>query len=128
MDIAERIALDIGEDAIALHTLTKTDLEGYLTDAETLAEGWVRSCGFKADRGDICKLPADDGSLSAILVGLGDDIPSEEDPWWLAAVASELQEGTYRLEGDLPAGTLASAARGWCLAASIIFSCLFRLH
>ncbi len=116
MDIADRIAIDKGDEAIGLHALTKTDLEAYLSDAEALAEGWVRSSGFTADMGEVCKIPAEDGSLSAILVGLGSDVPDQQDPWWLALAVESLQEGTYRLIGDMPASTIAAAVRGWCLA------------
>lgn len=116
MHLADRIALDKNEEAIALHCLTKTELEGYLSDAEQLAEGWIRSSGFDAEVGTICKLPADDGSLSAVLVGLGDDIPECDDPWWLASACDGLTAGTYRLEGDLSAVVIAAAARSWCLS------------
>ena len=116
MKISDHIALDNGGDAITLHTLTKTELEGYLSDAEQLAEGWVRSSGFKAECGELCKLPSHDGSLSAVLIGLGDVAPGVDDPWWLASAVSELQTGTYRLDSGLPASSIAAAARGWCLA------------
>lgn len=116
MALFDRIVLDTGGDAIDLHTLTKTELESYLSDAEQMAEGWVRANGFKADRGQICKLPSHDGSLSEILIGMGDAVPDDDDPWWLASVVSELQTGTYRLNSGLPADKLAAAARGWCLA------------
>lgn len=116
MLICDRIALDTGDTATLLHTLTKTELEGYLSDAEQIAEGWVRTSGFKADRGQICKLPSHDGSLSEILIGMGDAAPDDDDPWWLASVVGELQGGTYRLNSQLAADKLAAAARGWCLA------------
>ncbi len=115
MNISDRIAIDKGGAAIALHTLTKTELEGYLSNAEQLAEGWVRSSGFKANRGEVCKLPDHDGSLSAVLIGLG-DVSYDDDPWWLASAVSELQSGTYRLDSQLDASSIAAAARGWCLA------------
>lgn len=116
MNLSDRIEIDKGGEAITLHPLTKTELEGYLTDAEQLAEGWVRSSGFKADRGELCKLPGHDGSLSAVLIGLGDVAPGDDDPWWLASVVNELQEGAYRLDSQLAASNIAAAARGWCLA------------
>lgn len=116
MFFSDRIALDTGDDAVELHTLTKAELERYLSDAEQLAEGWVRTSGFKADRGQICKLPGHDGSLLEILIGMGDAAPEDDDPWWLASVVGELQTGTYRLNSQLAADKLAVAARGWCLA------------
>lgn len=115
MALFDRIVLDTGGDAVDLHTLTKTELEGYLSDAEQIAEGWVRASGFKADHGQICKVPGHDGSLSEILIGMG-EMASGDDPWWLASVVGELQTGTYRLNSGLPTDKLATAARGWCLA------------
>ncbi len=116
MLICDRIALDTGDNAVELHTLTKTELEGFLSDAEQITEGWVRASGFKADRGQICKLPSHDGSLSEILIGMGDAVPDADEPWWLASVVGELQEGTYRLSSQLATEKIAAAARGWCLA------------
>ena len=116
MVISDRIALDTGDVATLLHALTKTELEGYLSGAEQIAEGWVRASGFKADRGQICKVPSHDGSLSEILIGMGDAAPDDGDPWWLAPVVGELQAGTYRLNSQFAADKIAAAARGWCLA------------
>jgi len=115
-DLTALIAVDSGEEAIAIHPLTKAGLEAFLADAETLAEGWIRTTGFKANEGDICLLPSADGGLAAVLIGVGNSAPKRENPWWLAGIVDSLEVGTYRLEGTLTGDCIAAGAFGWCMA------------
>lgn len=74
---------------------------------------WVDSIGFRAAKGKHCLIPAENGVLAAVVVG----VSSRDDPWLLGALAKELPAGEYRLDGEWDTGTLERATLGFSLGA-----------
>ena len=85
--------VDNAAGAIPLHLLKPREWEAWIANRPDSEQAWTKAAGFSAKSGSICPVPARDGSLGAVLAGMGDDRPL----WAAGALASKLPAGTYRL-------------------------------
>jgi leucyl aminopeptidase len=79
-----------------IHAVEADGLEallGMLTDAH---RGWVRSTGWQPNPGSVLALPGSDGSLAAVLAGVG----GPERFWSLAAIPGQVPVGGYVFAGE----------------------------
>ena len=107
-DINDLIQADRGQDAIAIHLTSKAGFEDF---AKTLSAGQRASLAgqkFIAVPGTVGIVPHGDGFFA--VGGVAD--PKALGSYCLAALAQELPEGTYRLQGAQPG----AAAFGWLTA------------
>jgi len=95
---------------VAPETLDRT-LEA-LTPAEA---AWAKANGFRASGGSALALPAPDGGLSGVLVGLGAAEKRARERFALGTFARGAPAGKYRLEGNLSRSEAEEAALGWML-------------
>lgn len=107
-DIKDIIQPDRGQDATAIHLVTKAGFDDF---AKTLSAGQRASLAaqkFEGAAGAVGIIP--DGDRFTVAGGVSDaeDLSS----YCLAALADKLPEGTYRLEGHQPG----AAAFGWLTA------------
>jgi leucyl aminopeptidase len=72
-------------------------LLGKMTDAH---RGWVRSTAWQPKPGAVLALSGSDGSLAAVLAGVGDPEPF----WALAAIPGQLPPGSYAFADESDAG------------------------
>src|SRR6516165_4679372 len=84
--------------AITVAALTKDRLPAWLADAPERERNWLTATGFSAEPGKLALVPADDGRLARIVVGLGDGSDPGAGIWALAGLPDALPEGSYRLE------------------------------
>ena len=101
---------------LPLTILTKTGLATWLKGAAAAPRNWVEGSGFKAEPGEICLVPGEDGRPARALVGM----PTEdggEALWTAAGFTTRLPQGSYRLDPE-PADKAATRfALGWALGA-----------
>ena len=90
---SQRHFTDNATGAIPIHAVTPSMLEAALGGALKPHAAWIASCGFKAATGKLLQLPGADGSVAAVVFGLGRD----EDPFQFAALPGLLPDGRYRL-------------------------------
>jgi leucyl aminopeptidase len=97
------------KNAIPLHAVAAKDARAWL--ARQKRSGLVTASGFAGAAGALAALPDAKGGIAAWVLGLGDS----KDAFALAAAASNLPAGTYRL-GEVPdfCGG-ANAALGWLM-------------
>jgi leucyl aminopeptidase len=88
------------EDAIPVRLLTKETWPGISAELEPVARAYAEATGFDGRPGSLLLLPAADGSIATVLVGIEDG--AEADPFDLARLATALPKGVYRL-ADRPA-------------------------
>src|SRR5258708_27716581 len=103
-------SLAIGaKGAIPLHAVSAKDARGWL--AKQKRSGLVTASGFAGGAGASAALPDAKGGIAAWVLGLGDG----RDAFALAAAASSLPAGTYRLDEvpDFCGG--AHAALAWLM-------------
>ncbi|MGH6890318.1 MAG: leucyl aminopeptidase family protein [Rhizomicrobium sp.] len=83
--------------AIPLDAVKRSELETWLGKKAPNEAKWLRGTGFAAKEGAIAFVPAADGNIAFVALGLGDD----HDPLALAAFPELLPQGTYMLR-DVP--------------------------
>jgi leucyl aminopeptidase len=102
-------------DAIALHVIEKEALAGWLEGQSMRVCNWVEAAGFKAVLGRVLLVPGEEGRIEMALAGYGTADERARGRFHLAAAASALPEGVYRLHGLEP-GRVGEEALGWLLA------------
>jgi leucyl aminopeptidase len=85
--------------AIPLHAIAARDARGWL--AKQRRSGLVTASGFAGAAGALAALPDAKGGIAAWVLGLGNYQGDGRDAFALAAAASGLPAGTYRL-GEVP--------------------------
>lgn len=99
-------------DAVPIIPLSKDTLEEWRTSLSPAQQKWLDQNNFKAKSQEMLLIPAQDGALHAVALGMGD---KDFGPWTLATVAKSLPAGNYRIEGELEGGHADLAALGWGL-------------
>lgn len=112
----QHIFFDEPSDAIPILAVGKKALADWLKQAGNLATGWAKTHGFHARKGDLLTVPAPDGTVMAVLLGVDEEgaIP-EPDPWGWAAIRDKLPAGSYRLPAGMDTNAQELAALGWGL-------------
>ncbi len=103
------------EGAIPVHVIEDSALDDWLGAQPGRVRSWVAASGFKASLGTSLLVPGEDGTLMMALAGYGARGPRARGRFHLAAVATALPAGTYRIDG-LDAGRAEEEALGWLLA------------
>ncbi|MGD9388592.1 MAG: leucyl aminopeptidase family protein [Gammaproteobacteria bacterium] len=79
--------------ACPIHLVDEGALEGALAALTDAHRSWVRSTGWEGKPGTTLALPGADGSMAAVLAGIGGPEPF----WALAALPGQLPSGAYRI-------------------------------
>lgn len=99
-------------ECIPVEPLTPASLNQWLAGAGDTERRWVEAQAFDASPGTHCQVPAADGALSRVLVGV--DRPALHS---IAGLPYQLPPGAYRLETAWDAGQQELALVGWALGA-----------
>lgn len=99
------------ENSIPITLVSTEEFSKWQDSLPPLHRQWAEQNGFTAAPGQSLKLPAPDGRLAAIVLGV--ECARDLDPWILSPLAKELPKGQYRLETE---SDLKLAALGWALA------------
>lgn len=97
--------------AIPLYPVKAHALKNWLAGQPASVAQWVKAQGFTARPDTALPLPAKDGALRGLLLGI--DAPGI---WSLAHAPAQLQSGTYRIDAPWSANELSEAALGFALA------------
>lgn len=96
---------------VPLTPLNRKTLAAWLQRQPAKVQRWVRSTHFTGNDGELCLVPATDGSLGRALSGQS----SLTDPWGYAALPARLPRGRYRIDPAGDAAAADAAALGWAL-------------
>jgi len=89
-----------GGKSTPLTAISLSKYPEWLAGLEPKMASWLKASAFKADAGNVCAIPGEDGNLSSAVVGLG----VGDDPWATGNLSKVLPKGTYRLHECLGAG------------------------
>ncbi len=105
-----------GTDAIPVHLVTEAGWAALEAELTPLQRGFAKASGFAPKAGRLALLPAEDGALARVLLGLGDPAAATFDRFLAGKLPGALPAGDYRLE---PAERIdpAEAALAWLLGA-----------
>lgn len=98
--------------AIDLIPVAKGEFEAWAAAQPAHVRAWAQANGFTGEAGQVCPVPALDGTLALVLIGA----PDSDDPWGYAGLPAKLPLGTYRIATPLSARNASWAAMGWALA------------
>ena len=108
--------IDDTAGAIPVAVLIKGRLPAWLAEAPERESNWLTAIGFSAEQGKLALVPADNGRLARVLVGLGEGSGPGCGMWALAGLPEALPEGSYRLETPPDGADPTRLALGWALA------------
>ena len=101
-------------EAIPVFPLRKKGLVAWRNKQSDDTNAWINNTGFKAEKGSFCYIPGEEGTLSSVLLGMGE----WDDPWLFGDLPSVLASKVYRVEAaEWNKGLLEAAALAWGLGA-----------
>ncbi len=104
---------DVATDALPLHVVSRDRLAQWRAMQSTTHGNWLDAHGFDGSAGTVALLPAEDGTIAAAVIGVGDPL----DPYSYGHAPSALPARTFApVDGGDPA-TLAALQLGWGLGA-----------
>ncbi|HCE70794.1 MAG TPA: leucyl aminopeptidase, partial [Ruegeria sp.] len=89
-------------DALPLHVIEKTALDGWLQGQPASVAAWVRASGFTGAIGQALPVPGETGAPVMALAGYGSAETRARKRFVLAAAAESLPEGIWRIGSGLP--------------------------
>ena len=94
--------------------LTKAEFASYLRKAAKPRRRFIEANGFTAAVGEVLALPANDGAIGAVLVGI-DGTDPREDFWTVAGLPTKLPEGSYILDPEPEDKAATRHAMAWAV-------------
>ncbi|MBV9824220.1 MAG: leucyl aminopeptidase family protein [Alphaproteobacteria bacterium] len=104
--------IDDEAGAVPVSAVSKATLAAWDEAAGERQREWTRSTAFTGEAGKVALIPGDDGRLSQVLIGVGDDAAAM---WAFADMSQSLPEGSYRLDRLPDGGDATQLALGWAL-------------
>lgn len=95
-----------------IHIVSVARYGEWLQEQPASRRSWLSSLGFSAEAGKTVLLPGADGAIAAALAL----VPEPATLWDVAAIATAVPAGAWRLEDPLGLLDAADAALGWALA------------
>ncbi len=102
--------------AIDLHVIESAGLDDWLKSQPDPVRTWVRQNGFSGKLGQLLLVPGDDGHVAMALAGFGSPAKRARVHFPLAAAATKLPNGKYRIASGLPAEIAETECLGWLMS------------
>ncbi|MEM9099543.1 MAG: leucyl aminopeptidase family protein [Pseudomonadota bacterium] len=102
--------------AIPIHLTDPEGLEELLAMLSPEGAAWARANAFSAAAAEALTIPAPDGGIAAVLVGLGAPEKRARTRFPIGKFARSAPEGSYRIATVMDTDTATRAALGWQLA------------
>lgn len=105
---------DPAPDSIAICLVDEEGFDTWRASQPSNTRLWLAQCLFRPERNKLALLPAEDGKLQAVIVGVGKRSGANEALFWIAAgLPDRLPDGSYRLASELSAAAVMQFAQGW---------------
>ena len=98
--------------ATPLHVVSQEACEAWLTAQPARVAAWLRGAGFTGALGQVVPVPDETGGVAMAVAGYGTPATRARGRFHLAAAATGLPEGAWRIEG-LSGPDLTTEALGW---------------
>jgi leucyl aminopeptidase len=109
MPAASEYYTDRPAGACPIHAVDAEGLAALLEKMTDAHRGWVRSTGWQPKPGTVLALAGGDGSLAAVLAGVGGSEPF----WALASIPGQLPAGSYAFADEADAAERHRRALAW---------------
>jgi len=108
--------IEHSEEARRVWLVPEAELPAWLASQSGAVASWVRAHAFQAERYKTLTLPAPDGRINGVLVGLGSLKTPDELTWWhAAALAERLPPGEYSVASALAPAAATQFVLGWLM-------------
>ena len=105
---------DERSDSIAIHLVWEETLEEWRRLQPESTRNWLSANIFKAERHKVLLVPAANGNLAEVVVGMGRRPPREEiNCWHASGLPDRLPDGHYHLAQPLAPSSMLQFAYGW---------------
>ncbi|SVD15509.1 uncharacterized protein METZ01_LOCUS368363, partial [marine metagenome] len=105
---------EVTQKPIPITLAIEDEWSAWCKRADTFANAWIKSVQFLPKTGKICLIPAPDGRLARVVVGVG----RGPDFWSLSALPYQLPQGTYTLDSEcVDVAAWGGVSLGWALGA-----------
>ncbi len=102
---------ETASDATPIWPVAKPDFAAWSETQAPEVRTWLKQSNFKPKAGATCLLPAADGALAGVVLGLGEN----PDLWAYGGLAACLPPGDYRIATELDTDAATGAAIAWAL-------------
>ncbi len=102
--------------ATPLYLVTPTEVDAILETLGATATKWAKTQGFTGANGQTLVMPASDGSVDSVCVGMGTPADQARTRFTLGGARSKLPAGIYSLNTTLSGDALDAEYLGWLLA------------
>lgn len=99
-----------------IYLIEQEGCSDWLQTQSQATQDWAASTEFSAKKAQICMIPGSDGSVSAVLVGLGSEATRNRSRFLIAQAAPRLPAGDYAIASDHLSAFLEEQALGWLLS------------
>ncbi len=107
---------DADQHAIPLHIIAQDGLDDWLAKQPTQVAAWVAANDFKAALGQALVVPSKEGAAEMAIVGYGGASARARGRFHLAAAATKLPKGAYKIASGIPDEDLENEVLGWLMA------------
>ncbi|KEJ90459.1 leucyl aminopeptidase family protein [Sulfitobacter donghicola] len=104
------------DNAIDLNVISQDDLGNWLENQPAATKAWVLANGFSGRIGEALVVPDTEGQPRLALAGYGSTAARARGRFALAAAATKLPSGDYRITSGLPDDQAEVEALGWLLS------------
>jgi len=98
--------------SVPIAAVSKGKFAAWVKTQPAFAKNWLAANSFKAEPGQYCLIPGEDGKLKQVVAGISD----APDVWSLAFLPASLPPQNYHLEGNFKPELATQLALGWALA------------
>ncbi|WP_299684025.1 M17 family metallopeptidase [uncultured Tateyamaria sp.] len=103
-------------DATPLHLISEEECANWAASIGPVSEAWVNATGFTGGLGQAVAVPGADGTVNCAAIGFGTSSARARARFHLAAGATKLPKGTYRLDSAPTDAARDVEALGWLLS------------
>jgi len=108
------LTTDLHAGSIPVHVVCEDNFEDWHRAQDPVTRAWLATNAFKGERYKVVLIPKGDGSLGAVVLGIGRRAASEEFSCWLAAgLPDRVPEGHYHLASSMSLAAASQFAFGW---------------
>ena len=105
---------DLQEPTTSIIPLSPITLNSWLKDKPDSWRNWIKQNEFTGNNHQFCLIPAADGSVECVVVG----IESDANPTWaLSSLSTQLPKGDYRFDSNWTEHQITQGMIGWGLGA-----------
>jgi leucyl aminopeptidase len=105
---------DQSAESTVVQLVDEESFDAWRAAQSSVTQSWLTICQFRPERNKLTLVPAPDGKLQSVVLGLGKANQLGDALFWIGAGLPErLPEGRYRIGNPLSSAAFTQLAQGW---------------